>query len=94
MASPAARRSPDTSVTSEAWIVRAVVTLSPVSRTLAAAVGHEGAPVETQVVCVDRRRQWSRWGNVRHSAAIGTTLHSLGAPVRAVRRPRGPGGAG
>jgi hypothetical protein len=31
---------------------------------------------------------------VRHSAAIGTTLHTLGAPARAARRPGGPGGAG
>lgn len=36
---------------------------------LAAYFGHE-ADVDTRVVCVDRRRQWSRWRNVRHSAAI------------------------
>jgi hypothetical protein len=33
--------------------------------------------VSTQVVCVDRRRQWSRAKNVRHSVAIRSTLHML-----------------
>jgi len=47
---------------------------------LAAAFDGDGA-VETNVVCVDRRRQWSRWGNGRRSAAIGTTLHAP-APTR------------
>ena len=46
---------------------------------LAARFGHEGE-VETQVVCVDPRRQWSRWRNVWHSAAIRSTLYMLGAP--------------
>ena len=36
---------------------------------VAARFGH-AAEVETEVVCVDRRRQWRRWGNLRHSAAI------------------------
>ena len=36
-----------------------------------------GADVETQVVCVDRKRQWSQAENVRHSAAIRSTLHML-----------------
>jgi hypothetical protein len=35
--------------------------------------GHE-AEVETQVVCVDKRRQWSRWRNVWQSAAIRSAL--------------------
>jgi hypothetical protein len=48
---------------------------------LAAAFDHNGA-VETNVVCVDRRRQWSQWGNGRRSADIGTTLHAP-APTRA-----------
>src|SRR5215212_11595222 len=36
---------------------------------VAARFGH-AAEVETTVVCVDRRRQWRRWHNVRHSAAL------------------------
>jgi hypothetical protein len=44
---------------------------------LAASLGCEGAQVSTTVVCVDRRRQWSRAANVRHSVAIRSTLHML-----------------
>ena len=36
---------------------------------LAAHFGHV-ADVDRRIVCVDRRRQWRRWGNVRHSAAL------------------------
>ncbi len=55
---------------------------------LATHLGHPGAAVETTVVCVDRKRQWSRWSNIRHSSAIGSTLAMLGAPIRRlVRRP-------
>jgi hypothetical protein len=52
---------------------------------LAAHFGHEG-PVDTQVVCVDKKRQWSKWRNVWHSAAIRSTIYMLGAPGRAVKR--------
>ena len=54
---------------------------------LAARFEHEGA-VETSVVCVDRRRQWRRWGNVWHSAAVRTTVYMIGAPARRLRRRR------
>jgi hypothetical protein len=52
---------------------------------LAAHVGQPDAEVSTQVVCVDKKRQWSRWTNVWHSSAIRSTLYTLAAPVRAVR---------
>jgi hypothetical protein len=52
---------------------------------LAAHFGHEGE-VDTKVVCVDRRRQWSKWTNVWHSAAIRSTLYTMGAPGRGVKR--------
>jgi hypothetical protein len=52
---------------------------------LAAHFGHEGE-VDTKVVCVDKKRQWSKWTNVWHSAAIRSTLYTLGAPVRLFRR--------
>jgi hypothetical protein len=57
---------------------------------LAAHFGHE-AEVDTQVVCVDKKRQWSKWRNVWHSAAIRSTLYTMGAPARLVRRRRSVG---
>ena len=42
--------------------------------------------VESQVVCVDRRRQWRKAGNLSKNAAIRTLLCTLGTPVRWVRR--------
>ena len=50
---------------------------------VAAHFGHEGE-IETEVVCVDKRRQWSRWGNIWHSSAIRSTLFMLGAPFRVI----------
>jgi hypothetical protein len=44
---------------------------------LAARLGAPDAAVTTQGVCVDRKRQWSRAANVRHSVAIRSTLHML-----------------
>jgi hypothetical protein len=41
---------------------------------VAAHFGHD-AVVTTDVVCVDRRRQWRRWHNVRHSAALRSRPH-------------------
>lgn len=43
-------------------------------------------PVDTTVVCVDSRRQWSRWGNIRHSSAISSTGYMLATPFRAMAR--------
>jgi hypothetical protein len=39
------------------------------------------------VVCVDRRRQWRKAGNLRHNAAIRTFLWRLAAPLRLLARP-------
>lgn len=61
--------------------------------TLHALVGHLGvssAEHSTSVVCVDKRRQWRKAGNIWHNAAIRTLLHTLLTPVRAVFRRRGP----
>jgi hypothetical protein len=52
---------------------------------LAAHFGHEGE-VDTRVVCVDKKRQWSKWSNVWHSAAIRSTLYTMGAPGRGMKR--------
>jgi hypothetical protein len=50
--------------------------------------GAAGAEVDVQTVCVDRKRQWSRAGNVRHNAGIRSGLHTAGAPFRALTRGR------
>ena len=34
------------------------------------------------IVCVERRRQWSRVGNVRHSSAFRSGLHTATSPFR------------
>jgi hypothetical protein len=53
---------------------------------LAAHFGQPAAEVDTQVLCVDKKRQWSKARNIWHSAAIRSTLYMLSAPVRLVRR--------
>ncbi|MBA3251391.1 MAG: hypothetical protein H0T66_14055 [Geodermatophilaceae bacterium] len=52
---------------------------------LAAAHGLASASVQTTVICVDRKRQWSKWRNVWHSSAIRSSIYTLGAPVRLIR---------
>jgi hypothetical protein len=39
-------------------------------------------PVETNVVCVDPRLQWSQYKNVWHNAGIRSAIHSFTAPLR------------
>ena len=53
-------------------------------RGLAAHFG-QSPEVHTEVVCVDKRRQWSRWTNIWHSSAIRSTGYTLAAPWRGVR---------
>ena len=50
-------------------------------RALAERFGVEAEP-ETSVVCVDKRRQWARAGNVRHSSAFRSSVHTATAPLR------------
>jgi hypothetical protein len=50
-------------------------------RALAARFGVTAEP-ETSVVCVDRRRQWRRAGNVRHSSAFRSGIHTAASPLR------------
>ena len=54
-----------------------------VQRRLPVPVPDRGA--DTQVVCVDKKRQWSKWTNVWHSSAIRSSVYMLGAPYRGVR---------
>jgi hypothetical protein len=42
--------------------------------------------VQTQTVCVDKRRQWSRWTNVWQSSAIRTSGYLGKAPLRHLPR--------
>jgi hypothetical protein len=44
------------------------------------------APVETQVICVDPKIQWSQVKNIWHNSAIRTMIYIMTAPVRWVRR--------
>jgi hypothetical protein len=49
---------------------------------LATRLGAQGATVETRVVRVDPRRQWSQAGNIRHNAAVRTAIWTLTRPLR------------
>ena len=64
-------------------------------RNVAAHYGVSEPEVDTAVVCVDKKRQWKRWTNVWHSAAIRSTLYTMNAPFRALagalRRSRADG---
>ena len=55
-------------------------------RSLAAAFGVEGE-VTTENVCVDRRRQWGKAGNVWHNAGIRSGMYTAMAPMRFAARP-------
>ncbi len=57
--------------------------------TLANVAGRFGSPdaeVETEIVCVDRRRQWRHAGNVRYNAGIRGAIHAAATPLRYLRR--------
>ncbi len=49
---------------------------------LARHVGVAQPVVETQIVCIDKRRQWRYVRNLRNSASIRTVRRTLGAPFR------------
>jgi hypothetical protein len=55
-------------------------------RSLAAAFAVEGE-VTTEAVCVDRRRQWSKVGNVWHNAGIRSGMYTAMAPMRLAAKP-------
>ncbi len=56
-------------------------------RSLAARFGAHDLPVETQVVCLDKKRQWNKAKNIWHNSAIRSGMYMAGAPGRAVMRP-------
>lgn len=51
-------------------------------RNLATAVGVATPVVDTQIVCIDKKRQWRYWRNVRNSATIRSARRIIAAPVR------------
>jgi hypothetical protein len=53
--------------------------------TLGARFGATGAAVDSSATCVDRRRQWRYASNIRHNAALRTSLYAVTHPRR--RRP-------
>lgn len=56
-----------------------------VLRNLAASFGVGPIEVLTSTTCVDRKRLWRNWRNIRHNAGIRSFWHTLTAPFR----PRG-----
>jgi hypothetical protein len=54
---------------------------------LAAYFNVQNAYVEKRRVCVDRRVQWREAPNIRHNAAMWTTIYLLTAPARWMTRP-------
>ena len=56
---------------------------------LAAHFGVAGGEVETRVVCVDPKRRWRHYKNVRHNALIRSALRAAAAPLRHISRSSG-----
>jgi hypothetical protein len=55
-------------------------------RNLAVMIGVAVPVVDVQSVCIDRKRQWRHWRNVRNSATIRSARRTLTAPVRWITR--------
>jgi hypothetical protein len=56
-------------------------------KSLAAHFGVEDAEVETQALCVDKKRQWNKARNVTKNSAIRSGMYATGAPFRALAKP-------
>jgi hypothetical protein len=55
-------------------------------RNLAAHFGAANGKVETRVVCVDPKRQWRHYKNIRHNVLIRSALRSPGALMRKISK--------
>ncbi len=53
-------------------------------RNLAAHFGAAAGRVETKVVCVDHKRQWRHYKNIRHNVLIRSALRAASAPLRKI----------
>jgi hypothetical protein len=51
-------------------------------KNLAAAHGAPGAVIHSATECVDRRRIWKNWSNLRRNSAARTVWHAVTAPLR------------
>ncbi|HET7483171.1 MAG TPA: hypothetical protein VFK89_09960 [Actinomycetota bacterium] len=49
--------------------------------------GVEDADVDTQSLCVDKKRQWRNAKNIWHNSAIRSGMYAMGAPFRAIAKP-------
>lgn len=58
---------------------------------LAASLGVAAPIIESEKICVDKRRQWRYVRNLRHSAAVNMAVGTVTAPARWVRRRRAAG---
>jgi hypothetical protein len=58
-----------------------------VLQNVAARFGVE-AKATKKIVCLDPRRRWSEWRNVRNNAAVRSVLHGAAKPLRALKRKR------
>ena len=54
-------------------------------KSLAAHFGMD-VPVQTRIVCIDPRLQWSQFWNIWHNSAIRTTIYKMAAPIRWIGR--------
>ncbi len=54
-------------------------------RALAKRMGADAEP-ETQIVCVDGKRQWRRVGNIRYDVSVRSAFYTAAAPLRWLRR--------
>lgn len=54
-------------------------------RSLAAFFNVDGE-VETLVVCIDPKTQWSQFWNIRYNSAIRTTIYKMTSPVRWINK--------
>jgi hypothetical protein len=52
---------------------------------LASDHGVTGVLVQETTTCVDRRRLWSNWTNVRHNSGLRSAWHSVTSPFRSAR---------
>jgi hypothetical protein len=57
-------------------------------KTLGRIAAHFGTAgrIETRVTCVDPKRQWHRYTNIRHNALIRHVIQTLTAPLRHLKR--------
>lgn len=58
-------------------------------RNLAAHFGAVGTAVQTRVICVEPKRQWRHYKNIRHNALIRSALRAPGALVRTISHSSG-----